>query len=86
MKCYKRQNMQIMLVYYPPSPNKPGDMKEPPKYPSITIHKDKDRLKKYIAELKVWVKMSGVNTKNQDNMIQYHTFQKSPEYFKDLHL
>ena len=34
--------------------------------------------------LRLWVKVSGVEKKNQANMITYNTYQTSQEYFEDL--
>ena len=61
-----------------------GNMKEPPIYPSASIQGDRKKLTQYIAALKLWVKVSGVEAKNQANVVKYNAYQNSPEYFEEL--
>ena len=42
------------------------------------------KLTQYIPTLRLWVKVSGVEQKNQANVVQYHVYQNSPEYFVEL--
>ena len=38
----------------------------------------------YIAALRLWVKVSGVEAKNQGNVVKYNAYQNPPEYFEEL--
>ena len=59
--------------------------KEPPIYPSsASIREDKKKLTQYIVALRLWVKVSGVEQKNQPNLVQYDVYQNSPDYFVEL--
>ena len=45
--------------------------KEPPIYPlSASIQEDRNKLTQYIAPLRLWVKVSGVELRNQANVVQ----------------
>ena len=54
-------------------------MREPPNY--ATVLGDRKNLTQYIAALKLWAKVSGVNKKNQADYVKYHAFQTVPAYF-----
>ena len=66
-----------------PSPHMSSNKwKELPIYPSSTsIWEDKEKWIQYIEALRLWVKVSGVELKNQANVVQYDTYQNFPEYF-----
>ena len=57
-------------------------MKEPPNY--ATVRGDRKNLTQYIAALKLWAKVSGVEKKNQADYVKYHAFQTVPAYFEEL--
>ena len=57
-------------------------MKEPPNY--ATVKGDRKNLTQYIAALKLWAKVSGIEKKNQADCIKYHAFQTVPKYFEEL--
>ena len=57
-------------------------MKEPPNYASV--HGDRRNLTQYIAALKLWAKVSGVEKKDQADFVKYHAYQTVPEYFEEL--
>ena len=38
----------------------------------------------HIAALRLWVKVSGVEQKNQVNVVKYNAYQNSPEFFEEL--
>ena len=77
---------RVLEMNVTPSPQMSSNKwKEPPVYPSIaSIREDKKKLTQYIAALRLWVRVSGVEQQNQADMIQYHAFQNSPEYFAEL--
>ena len=57
-------------------------MKEPPNY--AIIHGNKRDLTQYIAALKLWARVSGVEKRDQADYVKYHAYQTVPEYFKEL--
>ena len=60
----------------------PFTLKEPPNY--ATVQGDQRKLTQYIAALKLWAKVGGVEKKNQADCIKYNAFQFSPDYFDEL--
>ena len=58
--------------------------KEPPIYPASSIQGDRKKLTHYITALKLWVKVSGVEKKNQAIVVKYNAYQDTSEYFDDL--
>ena len=45
---------------------------------------NKEKVIQYIFVLKLWAKVSEVEAKNKANVIKYHAFQRSPDYFEEL--
>lgn len=77
--------LETMKTDVMPSLHSINEWKEPLIYPSSSsIQGDRDKMTQYIAALRLWVKMSGVESKNQANVVQYSAYQNSPEYFLEL--
>ena len=60
----------------------PLTLKEPPNY--VTVQGDQHKLTQYIAALKLWAKVGGVEKKNQADCIKHNAFQFSSDYFDEI--